>query len=219
MLAAANPALAAAAGGGGPRCDEPAFAAGGAALRLGRASGIGRIDLLGDGEGCPGPGAACRSGAFLAPGRRLLLGPSRPGYVCVFSAGRIAGNSGWVAQRRIAAATRPIDPMPPLASWTGQWRNGDNRIALAQAGESLSGTGEAWWPGKSIMPANEGAFAGTAKPAGNRLRLVADDPTGCAVGMILAGPFLVIADNRMCGGHNVSFAGIFVRAGPPARGR
>jgi hypothetical protein len=66
------------------------------------------------------------------------------------------------------------------------------------------------------MPANEGVFAGTAKPAGNRLHF-GDGAQGCEIDMALAGSFLVVADNHECGGHNVSFTGIYTRRGQQAR--
>jgi len=176
-------------------------------LRLGRTTGAGRTQLLGDGEGCPGPGIGCRRGLFAEPGQLLLLGRSRPGYVCAFAARPMPGNAGWLPLARLRPGTEPVDPKPALASWIGTWREGDNRIALAPKGDLISAAGDAYWPGRNIMPANEGSFAGTAAPSANRLRIVDDS---CEVGMTLAGRFLVVADNQMCGGHNVSFSGIFV---------
>ena len=159
VIAAANPAIAADGGDGGPRCTERSFASDDMALRLGRATGAGRTHLLGDGTGRLGPGAACRSTAFAAPGQALLLGPSRPGYVCAFVAGRMPGNVGWIPVARLAASTQPIDPTPPLASWLGRWRLGDDTIVLTAEGDQISAEGDAYWPDKHIMPANEGAFA------------------------------------------------------------
>ena len=207
-IAAADPAIAARAADEGSRCIERNFAADDVELRLGRATGAGRTYLLGDGEGCPRQGATCRGDAFAAPGQALLLGLSRPGYVCAFAARRMPGNVGWIPVERLQPATQPVDPAPPLAAWLGRWRQGDDTIALTPAGDRISAEGEAYWPGKNIMPANEGAFAGTASPSGNRLRIVADE---CEVEMILAGPFLVVTDNQTCGGHNVSFYGVYVR--------
>jgi hypothetical protein len=37
----------------------------------------------------------------------------------------------------------------------------------------------------------------------------------CEVDVALAGSFLVVADNHGCGGHNVSFTGIYTRRGRP----
>ena len=208
LITAARPAVAADAVESGPPCLESTLAAADTELRLGRAAGAGHIRLLGDGEECPGPGAGCRGGGVAEPGQLLLLGRSRPGYVCVFAAGRMPGNAGWLPLAQLAPRAQPVDPRPPLASWIGTWREGDNRIALTLNGDRISAEGEAYWPAKKIMPANEGSFAGTAAPSANRLRIVDDL---CEVGMTLAGRFLVVTDNQMCGGHNVSFSGIFVR--------
>ena len=142
----------------------------------------------------------------------MLLGRSRADYVCAFDAR--TGSTGWLPERRVAA--HPLDPAPPLAAWLGTWRYYDDKIVLKRAGDILDAEGEAYWPGKNVMPANEGAFAGTAKPAGNRLHF-GDGAQGCEVDMALAGSFLVVADNHGCGGHNVSFTGIYTRRGQQAR--
>ena len=52
----------------------------------------------------------------------------------------------------------------------------DNKIVLTRVGDRLSANGEAYWPGKSIMPANEGEFSGTAAPSGRRLHFATDAP-------------------------------------------
>ena len=177
-------------------------------LRLGQVTGGGPVAFLSDGPGCPGPAAACRTKFSARPGQTVLLGKSRPDHVCAFD-GR-TDMTGWVPQQRVAA--RPLDPAPPLAAWVGTWRLYDNRIVLKQVGESLQAEGEAYWPSKSKMPANEGAFEGTAKASGNRLHF-GDDRQGCEVDLALAGLFLLVADNQGCSGHNVSFSGIFTRRG------
>jgi len=82
---------------------------------------------------------------------------------------------------------------------------------VTRVGDRLTANGEAYWPGKSIMPANEGEFSGTAAPSGRRLHFAADAPDPCVVDLTLAGEFLFANDNRMCGGHNVAFSGIFIR--------
>ena len=93
----------------------------------------------------------------------------------------------------------------------------DNKIVLTRVGDRLSANGEAYWPGKSIMPANEGAFSGTAAPSDQRLHFAGDGPDPCLVDLTLAGEFLFVDDNRMCGGHNAVFSGVFIRR--PRRGK
>ena len=83
----------------------------------------------------------------------------------------------------------------------------DNKIVLTRVGDRLSANGEAYWPSKSIMPADEGAFSGTTAPSGRRLHFSADP---CLVDLTLAGEFRFADDNRMCG-HDAAFSGIFIR--------
>ena len=83
----------------------------------------------------------------------------------------------------------------------------DNKIVLTRVGDRLSANGEAYWPSKSIMPADEGAFSGTTAPSGRRLHFAADP---CLVDLTLAGEFRFADDNRMCG-HDAAFSGIFIR--------
>jgi len=85
----------------------------------------------------------------------------------------LEARAGWVPQGRIAPAPVSVDPGPPLAAWTGTWRQYDNKIVLTRVGDRLSANGEAYWPGKSIMPANEGTFSGTAAPSGRHLHFAA----------------------------------------------
>ena len=204
VIAAAPPAFAADGAGPGMPCHQ--ILLGDADLRLGKVIGAGPVAFLTDGPNCPGPAVACRGKFAARPGANLLLGRSRADYLCAFDAR--TDSTGWLPQQRIAA--HPIDPTPPLAAWLGTWRLYDNLIVLKQESDGLDAEGEAYWPSKSAPPANEGAFAGTAKPSGNRLHF-GNEAQGCEVDMALAGPFLVVSDNRECGGHNVSFSGIFTR--------
>ena len=197
LTTAAVPAVAAGAKDDGGACDERYFAPGDAILRVGQAIGTGRIRVLG-------------AKAPIAPGQALLLGASRPGYVCALFASGLEARAGWVPLGRVATATQSVDPAPPLAAWVGTWRQYDNKVVLTRIGDRLSANGEAYWPGKSIMPANEGEFSGTAAPSGRRLHFATDAPDPCLVDLTLAGGFLFADDNRMCGGHNVAFTGIFI---------
>src|SRR5215831_5332813 len=197
MMTAAVPAIAADAKNDVGACDERSFAPDDSTLRAGRATGMGRIRVH------------CGT-ALIVPGQALLLGASRPGYVCTLYASGLEARAGWIPQRRIAPAALLVDPAPPLAAWVGTWQQYDNKIVLTRVGDRLSASGEAYWPSKSIMPANEGEFSGTAAPSGRRLHFATDAPDPCLVDLTLAGEFLFADDNRMCGGHNVAFTGIFI---------
>jgi hypothetical protein len=187
----------------GGTCDERSFAPDNAALRVGQAIGTGRIRIFG-------------GTAAIVPGQALLLGASRPGYVCALFASGVEAPAGWVSQGLVASAVLPVDQAPPLAAWVGTWRQYDNKIVMTRNGDRLTANGEAYWPGKSIMPANEGGFSGTASPSGHRLHFAGDGPDPCLVDLTLVGEFLFVEDNRMCGGHNAVFSSVFIRR--PRRG-
>lgn len=199
-----------------PACDERRFSPGDATLRPGRAIGARRVHAYfeGDRQECPQSPAACSGTASIMPGAALLLGKARTGYVCAIFADGPEARAGWIPRRQIAPAPLPVDPAPSLAAWLGTWRQYDNKIVLTRQGGRIAADGEAYWPGKNIMPANEGAFSGSATPSGRRLHIAADP---CRVDMTLAGDFLFAEDNRMCGGHNASFLGVFIRRPEPSR--
>jgi len=182
----------------GVTCDERSFASDDATLRVGQAIGTGRIRVLG-------------GTVRIVPGQALLLSASRPGYVCALFANGLEARADWVPQAGVGPAVRSVDPAPPLAAWVGTWRQYDNKIVLTRVGDRLTANGEAYWPGKSIMPANEGEFSGTAAPSRRSLQFAGDGPDSCLVDLTLAGEFLFVEDNRMCGGHNAVFSGIFIR--------
>ena len=87
----------------GVACDERSFAPDDATLRGGRAVGAGRIRVLG-------------GTAQIVPGQALLLGASRPGYVCALFASGLEARAGWIPQGRVAPAALSVDPAPPLAA-------------------------------------------------------------------------------------------------------
>jgi hypothetical protein len=98
LVTVAVPAIAASAKGGGGACDERSFVPDDATLRAGRAVGTGRIRVF--------------SGTVpITPGQALLLGASRPGYVCALLADGPEARAGWVPQGRILPATLPVDPI------------------------------------------------------------------------------------------------------------
>ena len=70
-------------------------------LRVGRAIGTGRIRVLG-------------GTAPIVPGQALLLGASRPGYVCALFANGLEARAGWVPQARIVSAALPRDGIRTL---------------------------------------------------------------------------------------------------------
>ncbi|GJD48793.1 hypothetical protein OPKNFCMD_1519 [Methylobacterium crusticola] len=182
----------------------------------------------GERAGCPGADPACRDKAFLVPGNAVLLGSARGGYACATYVGaKGLVRSGWLPEATLARA--PAAPAPAPRDWAGTWTAPEQRIAIrADASGALAVSGEATFG--ALDPArvkrgavNLGSLDGRAKPAGPTLAFTMGsgatlpygegDPEACRVRLRLVPPFLLAEDNRNCGGMNVSFTGVYRRAG------
>jgi len=166
-------------------------------------------------SGCPATGAACRSGSSVTSGDIVLTGPVQGAFTC--AGARSAGRSatiGWLP-------TAELSPLPEAdripADWTGHWV-GDQEIIIApgkEGGLVVKGTGTG---GRDHV----GEVSGEARPLNNVLAFtMGDDGTlaytdgdemDCRIAMWRRGPYLVVRDNRQCGGVSVTFAGFYRRA-------
>jgi len=169
----------------------------------------------------------CRLKAFLVPGDEVLaIGRDGP-YVCAtFKSPEGVETSGWLPR----AALTTVAPKPISAqAWDGKWRrDGEAEIVLKSHGDEVEVSGQATWgsgdPERARKGAvNTGELEGSGKPRDQVLAVgynpdrsgfppsqVAPD---CAARLRLFGRYLAVEDNGACGGLNVSFSGIYVRAG------
>jgi hypothetical protein len=181
-------------------------------FRAARVSGTDRLYLLEDMHGCPNETPACRQRTYVLARDMVLIGRAKGAYVCAFFPNRGGGSAGWVRRDR-------VDPLPPEpttapAAWTGAWKDGDNTIDLKAKGTTLVASGDAYWPSAnpplSLRPGgpNVGEFGGTSRPIGGIATFKEDD---CIVKLERVGPWLLASDNKMCGGNNVSFTGVYGR--------
>jgi hypothetical protein len=150
---------------------------------------------------------------YVIAGDRVITGARAGNVVCVAKTGRQGASAGWVTEYQV----EPLPTPPaPLGAWVGHWvLPGGDSIDLRARGGQLVVSGAACWPacnmsGRSRVP-NVGELDGKATPADGHLRIGADDD--CAAEMWLLGPYLVVFDNLGCGGMNVSFTGVYQRAG------
>lgn len=172
-------------------------------------------------KGCPGPDPACREKAFLVPGNTVILGATRPGFVCATYVGKTgATRSGWVADKAVAPA--PSSPAPSLADWTGTWtapeqtmviRPGKAPGTLAVKGDATFGSQDPDRVRRGTV--NVGEVEGETVPKGAELAFTmgdkgtlpfpAGDPGDCRLRLKLLPPYLLSEDNYACGGMNVTF--------------
>jgi hypothetical protein len=191
-----------------------------------------RLHFVRNAEGqpdCPALTEACRERAYLVPGNGVIVGPQVDGFRCaIYLASNGQSRAGW-----LPAAGLMLVPPPLTPDWSGRWTAGPERTITISQNENRAWVleGEATYgaldpervrrggvntghfsatvsreevEGGSFMSFTEGAAATLAYDKG--------EPGNCRVSLRLVGPWLVATDNGSCGGHNVSFSGIYRRA-------
>jgi hypothetical protein len=170
-----------------------------------------RAYFYGDEEGCPGPAAKCRQKTYVVPGNELIVSRTFGDWVCAwYQPARRSETVGWIPASRLDI--KGTDANPPPAAWLGSWQFYDNslRIARGRKAGALRVEGDATWQGVNPGNVHVGEVSGEAAPAGNSLSL-GDGPDDCRVTLRLVGPYLVVGDNKQCGGMNVTFDGVYRR--------
>ena len=201
--------------------DDPRLAT----ARIGGADRVYFVRGASEAKGCPAARSACRDKAFVVPGDRVVAGRTQADFTCVDYVGaKGAGRAGWLATARLVRE----DPAAGAADdWSGTWIGTEAEIAIkpGRAGR-LSVHGDATYgaldPERVKRGAvNVGEFDGDVAPAGSRLAFDVGpdatlpfdkgDDTDCKVSMRRLEPFLLVDDNNMCGGMNVTFRGVYRR--------
>jgi hypothetical protein len=202
--------------GGNPAnwCRNGAFTSDSKEFGLARVRGEkgSRLYFYGEEEGCPGPAAKCRQKAYLVPGDEVVTSRRFGDWVCAwYQPARGTETVGWLAADRLAPVETPAQPA--LASWLGTWSFYDDEVRLSRgrSAGSLRVEGEATWVGVNPDNIHAGELSGEAAPAANILQLGGEDEYDCRATLRLVGPYLVVSDNKQCGGVNVTFDGVYRR--------
>jgi hypothetical protein len=140
---------------------------------------------------------------------------------------------GWTETATLLAQDAP--PATPPSAWLGSWKAayGDTTITISRpkARGALRIKGSAEWQSHPDATPNVGELDGDVVAAGNELRL--GDPKcldreygegrseclDCVARLVLINEKIFVNDNRMCGGMNVNFDGIYSRASKTPRKR
>lgn len=159
---------------------------------------------------CP-TSEACRTKSYIIPGDRVIVSRVYKGFACSWYFGKTGSETtGWIKASDLDIAT-PI-AKTPIRAWLGNWGYGDNSITLTEnkLPQTLNVSGEAFWKGLGDN-IHFGELDGLAAPKGNVLKFgEADtDEYACKATMHLVGGYLIVADNRYCGGANVTFTGVY----------
>lgn len=176
----------------------------------------GRVYLFSRKMSCAEGALSCpaRTNAYLIDGDVVFGGPQDKNFRCVYYG---------TAKGKIVAGFVPFDNLVPFAEnedltqdfLKGVWTyDGNPKIVIAPAdNDKVSATGDAAWPGLGALARHTGSFSAVASPAGKEITFRdGEGDYACKVDLLRRGPYLVAKDNSYCGGMNVRFSGILVKA-------
>ena len=176
-----------------------------------------RLALCGDPEA-----KRCATGRFLVVGDVLLVRDQVGGLVSAsFVNADGMGREGWVRKDGIQ---RLSDDFGANSSWAGNWVSHDGRdprfISVLQherqrecavKGDATFGQNGPWRVEHGGV--NLGDFSGRFVVHGDQAKFIeseaADEAFNCKVAFRKMGLFLIVADNRQCGGRQVNFDGVY----------
>ncbi|MGF6230860.1 hypothetical protein QFZ27_004815 [Inquilinus ginsengisoli] len=182
-----------------------------------------------DQPGCPNDTAACAAKGYLVAKDLVVVTGTRGAYACATFTGagpKFASTTGLLPLNALTDA-----PASTADDWRGTWRSGDEQeIDIKPAtGGAIAIEGNASWGGSDPErvargAVNVGQIRGTLTPANGKAAFSAGDDgeaapydadpgndSVCRVRLWRLGPYLVAADNVMCGGMNVTFTGVYRR--------
>jgi hypothetical protein len=172
-----------------------------------------KLYFFNDGDGCPQKGASCQTKAYVVAGDRLLIGRTHGEWSCAWYQGKLRETVGWVRNRDLVTqAQAPVQ----TAGWLGTWKQvykGPGRIVVSRVGDTVQVDGKTLWIG--LNTENFGELLGKLAIAGGRAHLgpaSGKKTYECGADMVRIGEFLIVHDNGRCGGLNVRFDGLYVRA-------
>jgi hypothetical protein len=189
-------------------------------LSLGRITAGPRVHFVlnaVDRKGCPSAAPGCRSAKSLMLGDPVVFsgGVANGEFICASAVDRQGEETnGWLPAARIM-------PAAGAPSWIGRWRrNTSARIDITRASRGKAAvTGSATWG--SGAATHDGGISATidtesetrtfASSADGQIAFGKAGPYDCAVRLKQLGPYLFAADNKSCGGANVSFTGLYRR--------
>ncbi|WP_294536213.1 hypothetical protein [uncultured Rhodoblastus sp.] len=197
----------------------------GPTLRIGQiAADAPRVAFVRNGDldiRCPSVEPGCRDKAFLVARDLVVIGRRLDEFVCADYWTAKSARSGWLPAIALAPAKVSVNP----ADWSGDWTRVEAEIKIINTGGVLKAQGSATYG--ALDPdrvkrggVNLGEFSGPLVLADGQATFAdkdvdpsKPDSFGCRVRLALAGDSLFVQDNGQCGGANVSFTGLYRRAG------
>ena len=154
----------------------------------------------------------CKTSAYIVPGDEVLVAKTQDGWSCVWYQGVDREFVGWMRSENLGL--KLYEESYRLSDWVGEWRftGTDTFLKITQVQkDGLKVGGEASWSnGRGLI--NFGSFDEIGTPSGMNLEVKSGDETyDCKVHLRLVREYLVVYDNKMCGGMNVNFDGVYLK--------
>ena len=180
-------------------------------------------------NGCPNATAACLRESFLVTGDEVITSARQDDYVCAqYVTAKGLATTGWLPAAALSAV--PATPAVSTKDWDGTWTGNVEQIIRVSPGaayQMVAIDGQATFgaldPERIKRGAvNSGSFSVRLRIRGDSAGFALDDngaskpwsdgtPDECRIAMRRLGAFLLVEDNGLCGGHNVSFTGNYRR--------
>lgn len=159
---------------------------------------------------CPNS-TSCRRNAYLIAGDQVIIAKTYNDYVCAwYQPQRGSETVGWLP---VSSLTAQAPAKPGNVNWAGKWFFGSNNIEInaTRSRGKYRVKGIAFWQGLGDN-IHTGEIDYEGLPVKDKMNLASgEDQYDCRVKMQQLGQYLIVSDNLMCGGMNVSFNGVYQR--------
>jgi len=170
-----------------------------------------KLYFMKDHDACPEKGDSCKEKAYILKGDEVLVSKHMGKWACAWFHGAKSATVGWLEADKLVS--KPIS-QGKLDDWSGDWNfYKSGFLKFRKDGAALTVEGQAYWRGLNDN-VHTGDISARITPqitAKNNMAQLkdGDDQYSCMVNFRLLGDYLVVADNKNCGGANVSFDGVY----------
>ena len=201
-------------------------------IDLAKVAGGSQVNFIKDGseaDDCPNATAACLRKGFLVTGDEVITSARQGDYVCAqYVNAKGLATTGWLPAA--ALSDEPAAPAISTKDWDGAWTGNSEQSIIVSPGaayQMVGIRGEATYGAQDAGrikrgAVNSGSFSVRLRIKGDSASFALDEkgaikpwadgaPDECRVAMRRLGAFLLVEDNGLCGGHNVSFTGNYRR--------
>lgn len=152
----------------------------------------------------------CRSRYYVIPGDIVLISEKKGSWLrATYVSAKGQQTNGFLPAKSIKLR-EPASVQVLLRDWPGHWIGSGNEINIEKGADGLSVAvqGSAYWA-KGEPNEHIGSLSGTGTPKNQQIILTDGI---CEAAFTLVPPYLHVADNGKCGGMNVRFEGVYVKA-------